>query len=90
MLDTALLLLPDFLLIVAGWTICHRTSLNRLVWDSVERLVYWLLFPVLLFVSIVRSPLPIARVAPFGEATSPDQSTPGTVPTYSAIRSGRM
>jgi predicted permease len=63
MLDTALLLLPDFLLIVAGWTICHRTALNRPVWDSVERLVYWLLFPVLLFVSIVRSPLAPAATA---------------------------
>ncbi|MFM2052537.1 MAG: hypothetical protein RL456_574 [Pseudomonadota bacterium] len=57
MLRTALLLLPDFLLIVAGFLICRRTALDRTVWNAVERLVYWLLFPVLLFVSIVRSPL---------------------------------
>lgn len=57
MLRTALLLLPDFLLIVAGFLICRHTALDRVVWGGVERLVYWLLFPVLLFVSIVRSPL---------------------------------
>ena len=57
MLRTAFLLLPDFLLIVAGFLICRHTALDRVVWGGVERLVYWLLFPVLLFVSIVRSPL---------------------------------
>jgi predicted permease len=53
----ALLLLPDFLLIVAGFLVCRHTALNRSVWSSAERLVYWLLFPVLLFTSIVKSPL---------------------------------
>ena len=56
-MSTAWLLLPDFLLIVLGWLICHRTPLDRRVWDAVERLVYYLLFPVLLFNSIVKSPL---------------------------------
>lgn len=53
----ALLLLPDFLLIALGFVICRTTKLNRPVWESAERLVYWLLFPVLLFTSIVKSPL---------------------------------
>jgi len=53
----ALLLLPDFLLIVVGFVVCHHTPLNRPVWDQAERLVYFLLFPVLLFNSIVRAPL---------------------------------
>jgi malonate transporter and related proteins len=52
-----LLLLPDFLLIVCGLLVCRFTSLNRPVWDSAERLVYYLLFPVLLFNSILKSPL---------------------------------
>ncbi len=56
-MSTAWLLLPDFMLIVLGWLICHRTALDRRVWDAVEKLVYYLLFPVLLFNSIVRSPL---------------------------------
>jgi predicted permease len=51
------LLLPDFLLIVFGFVVCRYTPLNRPVWDGAERLVYYLLFPVLLFNSIVKSPL---------------------------------
>ena len=34
-----------------------HTALDRRVWDQVESLVYYFLFPVLLFHSIVRSPL---------------------------------
>ncbi len=54
----ALLLLPDFLLIVLGFVLCRHTMLDRPVWDGVERLVYHLLFPVLLFNSILRTPMP--------------------------------
>jgi predicted permease len=53
----ALLLVPDFLLILCGFVLCRWTALDRSVWDGVERLVYYLLFPVLLFNSILRSPL---------------------------------
>ena len=56
-MSNALLLLPDFLLIVVGFVLCRYTALNRPVWDAAERLVYYLLFPVLLFNSIVKSPL---------------------------------
>lgn len=56
-MSEVLLLLPDFLLIVAGFVICRWTALNRPVWEGVERLVYYLLFPVLLFVAILRQPL---------------------------------
>ncbi len=52
-----LLLLPDFMLIVVGWVLCRFTPLNRSVWDGAEKLVYFLLFPVLLFSSIARNPL---------------------------------
>lgn len=52
-----LLLLPDFLLIVVGFLVCRYTSLNRPIWEAMEKLVYHLLFPVLLFTSIVRNPL---------------------------------
>lgn len=56
-MSTALLLLPDFLLIASGFFLCRYTALGRPVWEAAERLVYYLLFPVLLFNSIVRSPL---------------------------------
>ena len=55
----ALVLLPDFSLIALGWVLCRYTPLNRTLWDGVERLVYVLLFPVLLFGSIVRNPTPL-------------------------------
>ena len=67
-MDFALLLLPDFLLIAAGFVICRHTALDRPIWDAVERLVYFLLFPVLLFTSIARSPLKVDEVAGLGVA----------------------
>ncbi|MCA6217687.1 AEC family transporter [Ideonella sp. B7] len=56
-MNQVLLLLPDFLLILLGWALCRYTVLDRPVWDGVEKLVYHLLFPVLLFVAILRQPL---------------------------------
>ena len=52
-----LFLLPDFLLILIGFAICRYTALDRPVWDAIEKIVYFFLFPVLLFSSIVKSPL---------------------------------
>ncbi|MDZ7592489.1 MAG: AEC family transporter [Rubrivivax sp.] len=60
----ALLLLPDFALIVLGWLICRHTPLNRPVWDGAERLVYYVLFPALLFNSILRYPLALGSTLP--------------------------
>jgi malonate transporter len=59
----ALLLFPDFCLILCGYLLCHHTPLNRQVWEPVERLVYYFLFPVLLFHSIVRSPIDLAATS---------------------------
>jgi malonate transporter and related proteins len=60
----AQLLIPDFSLILCGFLVCRYTALNRTVWAQVESLVYFFLFPVLLFHSIVKSPLD------FGAASS--------------------
>ena len=56
-MNYAQLLFPDFSLIACGWLLCRYTALDRRVWDQVESLVYYFLFPVLLFHSIVRSPI---------------------------------
>ena len=56
-MEFARLLFPDFATIVAGFLLCRYTPLDRAVWEPVERLVYHLLFPLLLFQSIVRSPI---------------------------------
>lgn len=63
-MSDALLLLPDFALIVIGWLLCHHTPLGRPLWDGVERLVYFVLFPALLFHSIVRHPLALGSALP--------------------------
>jgi malonate transporter len=63
-MQDALLLLPDFALILAGYLICRFTPLNRPLWEGVERLVYFVLFPALLFSSILRNPLALAIALP--------------------------
>jgi predicted permease len=61
----AQLLLPDFSLILCGYFLCRYTGINRPVWQQVEFLVYYFLFPVLLFHSIVKSPLDIQATSGF-------------------------
>ncbi len=65
---TAALLLPDFVLIVLGYALVRWSALGRPLWDSAERLVYYLLFPCLLFVSIVRQPISPGALASLGTA----------------------
>jgi predicted permease len=67
----AQLLFPDFSLILCGYLVCRFTKLNRPVWEQVESLVYYFLFPVLLFQSIVKNPLDLgAASALVGAAVS--------------------
>ena len=56
-MNFAQLLFPDFSLILCGYLVCRYTPLDRTVWHPVEGLVYYFLFPVLLFQSVTRSPL---------------------------------
>ena len=62
-MNYAQLLFPDFSLIVCGYLVCRYTALNRTVWAQVESLVYYLLFPVLLFHSIIKSPLDLSATS---------------------------
>lgn len=62
-MNFAQLLFPDFSLILCGYLVCRFTALNRDVWQQVESLVYFFLFPVLLFHSIVRSPLDLVAAS---------------------------
>jgi len=62
-MNIAALLLPDFSLILAGWLICRFTPLDRGVWHPLERLVDYLLFPILLFLSIVKTPIHVGEAA---------------------------
>lgn len=64
-MNYAQLLIPDFSLILCGYLVCRYTALNRPVWSQVETLVYYFLFPVLLFHSIVKSPLQLSAASSF-------------------------
>jgi len=61
-----LLLVPDFALIALGYLVCRYTALDRPVWDGAERLVYYLLFPCLLFYAIVRNPIRLDDIVSLG------------------------
>lgn len=62
-MNYAQLLLPDFSLILCGFLVCRFTSLNRTVWQQVDSLVYFLLFPVLLFHSITKTTLELGAAS---------------------------
>jgi len=59
----AQLLFPDFSLILCGHLLCRFTALNRTVWQHVDSLVYYFLFPLLLFHSIVKSPIDLGAAS---------------------------
>ena len=56
-MSVILLILPDFLLIALGWVLLHRLGFDRTFFAGAEKLVYFVLFPALLFHSITRTPL---------------------------------
>ena len=56
-MTAALLLLPDFLLIALGALLRRSHSFDAAFWSGIERLVYFVLFPALLFRSLASSPL---------------------------------
>ena len=60
-----LLLVPDFLLIVGGALLRRHARFPTEFWAGVERLVYYVLFPALLFRALATAPLPASGTATF-------------------------
>ena len=56
-MSLALLLLPDFTLILLGLLLFKFTDWDASFWAGLEKLVYFVLFPCLLFYSTSRAPL---------------------------------
>jgi predicted permease len=56
-MSIATILLPDFLLIVLGFALMRMTDWSTAFWTGLEKLVYFVLFPALLFYSTARTPL---------------------------------
>jgi len=63
-MPVVLLILPDFLLIALGAALRRVRGLEAPFWSGVERLVYFVLFPALLFRSLAHAPLALAEAAP--------------------------
>ncbi|WP_371323605.1 AEC family transporter [Dechloromonas sp. ZY10] len=63
-MTTALLLLPDFALILLGVAIRRWMGLGDHFWNGVEKLVYFILFPALLINAIVRTRLDLLAAIP--------------------------
>jgi hypothetical protein len=63
-MQTALLLFPDFALILLGAAIRRWMHLGDHFWSGVEKLVYFILFPALLINAIVRTRLDLGAALP--------------------------
>ncbi len=63
-MNTALLLLPDFALILLGVAIRRWMHLGDHFWAGVEKLVYFILFPALLINAIVKTRLDLTAALP--------------------------
>jgi predicted permease len=60
--QTALTLLPDFALILLGYGLRRWMTLGDHFWSGLEKLVYFVLFPALLFNAIIKTPLSFEAV----------------------------
>jgi predicted permease len=63
-MNTALLLLPDFALILLGAAIRRWMHLGDHFWSGVEKLVYFILFPALLIHAIIKTQLDLVAAVP--------------------------
>jgi malonate transporter len=60
-LSAALLILPNFVLILVGLALARRFDYGRGFWEGVEKLVYYVLFPALLFRSLATARIDFAQ-----------------------------
>ena len=63
--DTFLLLLPELALIATGVVLVRVLPLGEGAWTSIEKLIYMVLFPPLIFLSIARQPLDQLQAGPY-------------------------
>lgn len=59
------ILLPDFLLILFGAVLFRVTNWGNEFWAGMEKLIYYVLFPALLFYSTARSPINFGATGQF-------------------------
>jgi malonate transporter and related proteins len=59
-MNAALLILPNFVLILVGLALARRFDYGRGFWEGLEKLVYYVLFPALLFRSLATAKIDLA------------------------------
>ncbi len=59
-----MLLIPDFALILFGFLLNRITDWGRVFWGGLEKLIYYVLFPALLFNSIAKAKIDFVAAAP--------------------------
>ncbi|MBO9356350.1 AEC family transporter [Bordetella petrii] len=69
-MSVALLVLPDFLLVALGWLLRHKLGFNRDFFAGTERMVYFVLFPAMLFQAILRTPISAGSALTLLQATA--------------------
>jgi malonate transporter len=67
-MQTLLLLIPDLALIATGALLARLPGWGDALWAGLERLVYQVLFPTLLFTALLRHPIDAGAAAPFAAA----------------------
>lgn len=65
-MSAVLTLLPDFALILLGLALRRWMALGDHFWTGVEKLVYFVLFPALLFNALTKTPLTFSAVPLIG------------------------
>ena len=63
-MSAALLLLPDFALILLGYGLRRHLHLGDHFWTGLEKVVYYVLFPALLVNAVMKTPLDLGAAAP--------------------------
>lgn len=65
LVDTFFLLLPELALIATGVALTRLLPLGPAAWAAIEKLIYMVLFPPLIFLSIAKQPLGQLQAGPF-------------------------
>lgn len=63
-MHAAPILLPDFALILLGCALRRAMHLGDHFWAGLEKLIYYILFPALLFNAVARTPIDVGAAAP--------------------------
>lgn len=63
-MSVAALLIPTFSLVVIGYLLRRYGGFGRSFWSDLERLIYYILFPALLFGALASRPLQLEQASP--------------------------